>query len=80
MKKTVNATILIKISDLYYQKMGAFANVIKLVQNLVKLRGKSSGLLLKNILGNKFPIKLSNFIKWEFIENLWTSMCFGGII
>ena len=48
--------------------------------NFVKLRGKSSGLLLKNILGNKFPIKLSNFEKWKFIENLWTSMFFGGII
>ena len=48
--------------------------------NFVKLRGKSSGLLLKNILGNKFPIKLSNFKKWKFIENLWTSMFFGGII
>ncbi len=29
--------------------------------NFVKLRGKSSGLPLKNIFGNKFSIKLSNF-------------------
>ena len=28
-------------------------------ENLVKLRGKSSDLLLKNIFGNKFSIKLS---------------------
>lgn len=40
----------------------------------------SSGLPLKNIFGNKFPIKLSNYIKRKFVENLWTSMCFGGII
>ena len=30
-------------------------------ENLVKLRGKSSGLLLKNIFVNKFSIKLSSF-------------------
>ena len=48
--------------------------------NFVKLRGKSSDLPLKSILGNKFPIKLSYFEKWKFIENLWTSMRFGGII
>ena len=46
----------------------------------VKLRGKSLDLPLKNILGNKFPIKLINFEMWKFIENLWTSMRFGGII
>ena len=45
-----------------------------------QLRSKSSGLLLKNILRNKFAIKLSNFEKWKFIEILWTSIRFGGII
>lgn len=38
--------------------------------NFVKLRGKSSGFPLKNILRNKFSIKLSKFKKGKFIENL----------
>lgn len=70
----------IRTAIIKHKKMVCILQCHLVSSNFVKLRGKSSDLPLKNILGNKFSIKLSELKKWEFIDNLWTSMCFGGII
>ena len=56
-------------------KKGHFSKCPLVCAKIVKLRSKSSDFSLKNIFGNKASVKLSEFQKSEFIENIWTSTC-----